>query len=50
MDGVHVRFTKEMIDKVDQVIDPISGQTRSQFIREAVKERLNKLNVMEATV
>ena len=50
LDGVHVRFAKEMIEEVDRVIDPTIGQTRSMFIREAVKERLNKLNALKAVV
>lgn len=47
---IHVRFPKGMIKEVDQVVDPSIGYTRSLFIREAVKERLNKMSNQEATV
>jgi len=47
---VHVRFDTEMLGRVDQFIDPTVGQTRSLFIREAVKERLNKLSAIEAII
>lgn len=47
MTGIHVRFSKELIDEVDRTLDPTIGQTRSQFIRESVKERLNKVNSID---
>lgn len=47
---VTVRFSKQMTAAVDKYTDPEVGYTRSVFIREAVKERLNKMTANEAIV
>lgn len=45
MQPVTIRAPKKIVYAIDTVLDPLTGETRSDFMRIAAIERLEKLGI-----
>jgi metal-responsive CopG/Arc/MetJ family transcriptional regulator len=48
MDVTAIRFPKEVLKNIDKAIAHYNFSSRTEFIREAVRDKLNEINKKEA--